>query len=60
MILRDLKYSDMCIVKSELMLNLDVFYEDPHEQDLNQVYVAAGFLKPGKQSYAVAIPESNG
>ena len=50
----------MCIVKSELMLNLDVFYEDPHEQDLNQVYVAAGFLKPGKQSYAVAIPESNG
>ena len=38
------------------MLNIDEYFEDPDEQALHEVYIFAGFMKPGKQCYSVAIP----
>ena len=41
------------------MLNLDVQYEEGLEEEMNDLYVFAGFMKPGRQWYAVAYPDSD-
>ena len=56
LILRDLRYSDTHLINPQLMLNIDEYFEDPEEQALHEVYIFAGFMKPGKQCYSIAIP----
>lgn len=49
-------YPKMQFVNSELMTNMDNADED-FDQELNQVYVFAAFMRPGKQTYAMCVPE---
>ena len=57
LILRDLRYKSMHFVNPELMLNLDKYFKEGLEEDMNQVYVFAGFMKPGRHCLAVAYPD---
>ena len=56
LILRDLSYKNLHIVNPKLMLNLDQQYDEGRSEMLNEVYVFVGFMKPGRQCYAVAYP----
>ena len=57
LILRDLKYRNLHLINPELMLNLDCYYDDPDEEKENEVWVFYGFMRPGRQCFAVVYPD---
>ena len=58
-ILKNTRYPKLNIINPELMLNLDEYYEEIEQQEDNEVYVFAGFMKPGRQCYAIAVPDKD-
>ena len=56
-ILRDLRYSKMQMINPELMLNIENQDAD-FDQDANEVYVFAAFMRPGKQFYSVCLSDA--
>ena len=41
------------------MVSMDDDFEDNEEKELNQVYVFAGFMRPGRQLFTVIVPDIN-
>ena len=48
LIIRDLRYKNMHFINPELMHNMDEYYEPGWEEELNEIYVFAEFMKPGR------------
>ena len=59
LILRDIKYPNLFMINPELMVSMDDDFEEQEEIDLNQVYVFAGFMRPGRQLFTVIVPDVN-
>ena len=57
-IIRDMLYPKMQFINADLILNLDNNAED-YDRELNKVYAFVQLMKPGRQMYAMCVPEDD-